>query len=123
AFGKALELAGAEESVEAWGRMASRWADDLIPSQYKTAARRAADVQAYLVRHPRSPLAAPARNYLAYLREGLLAAAPNGFLKKSLYELLLNPLVHDLQTVETVHGQRYYALAGKLDLHTSRIGP
>jgi len=67
-------------------------------------------------------VAAQVAAYLDYLNEGLTAAAPDGPWKKSLREALANPLYHDLQTLQTASGRRYYTMPGKANLHVGRLG-
>ena len=108
-------------AVEAWGRLTLKWAWSAVPTSYNAAGERAGQVEGYVKQYPAAPLVQRASAYLDYLNEGLAAAAPDGPWKKSLRELLANPLLHDLQTLQTSSGRRFYVLPDKADVRVARL--
>jgi len=111
-FQQVLRMAGAEKAAEAWDRVAVGWTGVPIPASYPSAEARAAQLRQYLKDFPVSafPVAKPVKNYLDYLELGLKVSAKDGPWKKSFFDLMDNPLVHDLRCLDTVAGDRYYVL-------------
>jgi|GEM_PF-3788000 len=107
-FQRAIAAFTAEQAIESWSNLGRHWSFQMLPTSYKSAQDRVADVQRYLSQYPTTPLAGQIQAYLAYLNKGLEVSSPNGVLKEGLRKLVTNPLVHDLRCVDTSNGLRFF---------------
>jgi hypothetical protein len=118
-FQRTLGEVPAEQAVEAWNLLREKW-PAAMPKDLEDAASRMQQVADYLKAWPSSPFSAPLDDYASYLRMGQQMAGPDGPWKKSFRDLLNNPLVHDLQMVESQDGKCYFTL-GDIKLHSSQL--
>lgn len=112
-FQLALQQEPEEEAVESWGRMAGPWQAEIIPASCATATERLTAMEGYLKQYPDAAISRGVTTYSDYLKLGLTVAASDGPWKKGFRDLLNNPLVHDLECLETSSGKCYYGLPGK----------
>jgi hypothetical protein len=109
-FRRAVDQAPEAQAIEAWGPIRQSW-PQLIPLDAEDAAARVQRAGDYLKVYPSSPFASSLGAYVTYLRLAQQMTAADGPWKKGYRDLLNNPLVHDLQMVETQDGKtRYYTL-------------
>jgi hypothetical protein len=112
-FQLALQQEPEEVAVESWGHIAGPWHAEIVPATYATATERVTAIEGFLKQYPDAAVSRGVTTYLNYLKLGLTVAAPDGPWKKGFRDLLNNPLVHDLECVETSSGKAYYSLPGK----------
>jgi hypothetical protein len=109
-FQHALDQAPAAQAIEAWDAMVHAWGGPVEPMSLEETEARIQRISEYLKAWPSSPVAAPLGQYLSFLNIAKQLAGPDGPWKKTFHDLLNNPLIRDLQIVETKDGKRYYTL-------------
>jgi hypothetical protein len=110
AFSKAATMLDQEKAVEQWDTIDRSWRESPLPGNVVDAKARVATISDYLKANPRSPFLNPLNAYVSYLNQGIAWTADASPWKQDFAKLLANPLIHDLQYLETQSGTRYYVL-------------
>ncbi len=92
----------------AWGKIVAGWGGHMTAANRADAQAREKQVRAFLRTYPKITPAPAVRRYAAYLHQFITATGPRGPLRRNLYGLLHNPLVHSLYTLHDSAGRRYY---------------
>jgi hypothetical protein len=109
-FRQTLEQVKAVHAIEAWELVSKAWVK-WDPDNNQEINDRVQKIADYLKATPDSPFAHALGDYVTYLHLAQQTAADDGGWKKTFRDLLNNPLIHDLQMVETQKtGARYYTL-------------
>jgi hypothetical protein len=120
AFSKAASMLDEEQAVEQWDAIYSPWRVSPIPQSSDDAKARVAKIGDYLKAHPKMPLLNSLNGYLAYLNQGIALTSDDGPWRKDFGKLLTNPLIHDLQCLETTDGTLYY-VTGQVQVTPSEL--